>query len=138
MNYDEIIAGLNAAFLAYPDMTAKHTLDNYKNFSGEIEPTDTYLACNLVATDTESPTMDFGGFEITRGILQIRVCVPRDSGAFTAAQMSQSIKNYFEALQTITRGDSYIIINRISGGVGGYDDGVHWSVPLSIYFTCCG
>lgn len=138
MKYDEIIAGLNAAFLAYPQMTAKHTLDNWRNFNGEIEPTETYLACNLVATETEAPTLDFGGYEITRGILQVRVCVPRNSGPFVAATTAQSIKDYFEVLQTITRGSSYIVINRISGGAGGYDDGVHWSVPLSIYFSCVG
>lgn len=136
MNYSEIVSGLNAAFLAYPDMTAKYTLDNWRNFDGEVDPTDTYLACNLVATKTESPAIGFDGYEITKGVLQIRVCVPRNSGSFVSAEMTQSIKNYFSALETITKGGSYMIIMNITGGAGGYDDGVHWSVPLSIYFSC--
>lgn len=138
MNYSEIVSGLNAAFLAYPDMTAKYTLDNWKNFDGEVSPTETYLACNLVATDTESPTVSLEGMQIVKGILQVRVCVPLNDGSFDASNSAQSIKYYFEALRTIEKGDSYIVINRVSGGVGGYDDGVHWSVPLSIYFSCVG
>lgn len=136
MKPSEIVVAFNTAFSNFPDLTAKYGVLGKKKFDGNPEPTDTYMMCHLLNPDFQSLAVDGSDdCDVLRGIFQVDIYTPIDSGIYQASLLAESLKSYFPRNVQIVNGETHINIERVVFNSNGVSEGAHKMYPVSIYYN---
>lgn len=96
---------------------------------------DTFLREHMLNTDGSSPTLTGAGYEMMAGIYQVSVCTVKGSGKWVGLEMAQAIKDLYPRDVMLEKNDTIINIRRVDIKSGGYDDGTHWVIPVSVNWS---
>ena len=77
----------------------------------------------------ETGVLTFNGVDDNRGIYQVLVCAPKDSGTFMVYQWADNIMNHFP--KNISLGACRV---RKAYTMGGFEDGSFFCVPVTIAY----
>lgn len=95
--------------------------------------TGAHQIVSFLPADPENPTLS-EGLEIKRGLLQILLKYPPDTGSVDAAQRAELIKAHFPPLLVLTSGTIKVRIRGNASIRPGYLSGSHYALPVRIRF----
>lgn len=95
------------------------------------DPALPYLICDVVPVSRPDPTMR-GTARRLVGFAMISVVAERDTFATVALNHADAIAALFPMALRIAAGVGQVMIPRQPEVLRGYDDGVHWRVPVRV------
>lgn len=133
----DTLSALGSALLAMPELPSIVAWPN-TNPSSNPDADDTWLAVFMLDTNGESPTLSGAGHEIEEGIYQININTPKTKGAFAAADLCDAINAAFPRSVPLIKNDTKVIIQRVVKSAAGYETGLWYVKPVSVYWKVVG
>jgi hypothetical protein len=98
----------------------------------------TFLVAHDMPTGVNSPVMAAGGYEEDSGIYQVSIFTPKAGNAIAAKKLADNIKAVFGRSELLDAGTSKLRFRKVEAGSGGNENGNHYMLPVSIYWSVVG